>query len=391
MNLPRVPISKVAEVNPRLTSKPQANELVSFVPMAAVSEKTVSIESPIDRPFAEVSKGFTTFQRGDVIIAKITPCFENGKMAHAVDLPRAIGVGSTEFHVLRPKPLLNGAYLFHMLRLPAVRLDGARKMQGAAGQRRVPADFFGSLQIPLPPVDEQKRIAAILDAADALRTKRREALAQLDALLQSTFLTLFGDPVANQMGWKVKPLGDFCKTGTGGTPSRSKIERYYEGGTIPWVKSGELRENIITHTSEHVTATALKETNVKLVPKDAILLALYGATVGRLGILGVGATTNQAVCHIIPNQQSANLTYMFHALSNQVPYLVGRGVGGAQPNISQGIVKALEIPLPPLPLQQKFARIVESVERQKAAQRAHLAELDALFAALQHSAFRGEL
>ena len=209
MILQRVPISEAAKINPRLTSKPQADELVSFVPMAAVSEITVSIESPVDRPFAEVAKGFTPFERGDVIVAKITPCFENGKMAHAVNLPRAIGVGSTEFHVLRPKSSLSGAYLFHMLRLPAVRTDGARKMQGAAGQRRVPADFFASLQIPLPPLAEQKRIARILDAADALRAKRREALAQLDALLQSTFLTLFGDPVTNPMGWEQLPF-DAC-------------------------------------------------------------------------------------------------------------------------------------------------------------------------------------
>lgn len=169
------------------------------------------------------------------------------------------------------------------------------------------------------------------------------------------------------------------------------MERYYEGGTIPWVKSGELRENVITETSEHVTETALKETNVKLVPKNALLLALYGATVGRLGVLGIEATTNQAVCHIIPDPKKTNLTFMFHALSNQVSYLVGRGVGGAQPNISQGIVKTLKIPLPPLPLQRKFAAIVDSIERQKTTQRAHLAELDALFAALQHRAFRGEL
>jgi type I restriction enzyme S subunit len=103
---------------------------------------------------------------------------------------------------------LNGRYLFQLLKRPDVRTEGAGKMKGAAGQRRVPAEFFGSLQIPLPPLDEQKRIAAILDAADALRTKRRESLAQLDALLQSTFLTLFGDPVENPMGWPQSELGD---------------------------------------------------------------------------------------------------------------------------------------------------------------------------------------
>ena len=86
------------------------------------------------------------------------------------------------------------------------------KMKGAAGQRRVPADFFASLQIPLPPLPEQKRIAKILDAADALRAKRRESLAQLDSLLQSTFLDMFGDPVTNPMGWEVKTLGEVEET-----------------------------------------------------------------------------------------------------------------------------------------------------------------------------------
>ena len=247
------------------------------------------------------------------------------------------------------------------------------------------------LQIPLPPLDEQKRIAGILDAADALRAKRREALAQIDTLLQSTFLDMFGDPVTNPMGWDAPPLAHFCKTGTGGTPSRGKMQRYYEGGTMPWVKSGELREEVITSTGEYITETALKETNVKLVPKDALLIALYGATVGRLGILGTQATTNQAVCHIIPNSLRVDLRYMFHSLSNQVSYLVGRGVGGAQPNISQGIIKSLAIPLPPLDLQHRFAAIVKSVEEQKASQRTHLAELDTLFASLQSRAFRGNL
>ena len=197
--------------------------------------------------------------------------------------------------------------------------------------------------------------AGILDAADAVRAKRRQALAQLDTLLQSTFLDMFGDPVTNPMGWKAHPLADICKTGTGGTPSREKMQRYYEGGTIPWVKSGELREEVITSAGEHITEAALRETSVKLVPKDALLLALYGATVGRLGILGIRATTNQAVCHIIPNSLRADFRYMFHSLSNQVSYLVGRGVGGAQPNISQGIIKSLAIPLPPLDLQYRFA------------------------------------
>jgi type I restriction enzyme S subunit len=392
MNLQRVPISKVAEVNPRLTSKPQANELVSFVPMAAVSEKTVSIESPIDRPFAEVSKGFTTFQRGDVIIAKITPCFENGKMAHAVDLPRAIGVGSTEFHVLRPKPSLNGAYLFHMLRLPTVRLDGARKMQGAAGQRRVPADFFGSFQIPLPPLAEQKRIAAILDAADALRTKRREALAQLDALLQSTFLTLFGDPVENPMGWPVVTIGDLLSSTAYGTSTKAHEEEsgfpclrmnnitYAGGWDFTSMKYVDLKPKEVAKNTVHKGQILFNRTNSKeLVGKTAVYRR--DEPMAFAGYLVRGITNGEADAEYI--SAFLNLPQGKAILLGMCKSIVGMA------NINAQEFKSISLPKPPLTLQRRFAAIVESAERQKAAQRAHLAELDALFAALQHRAFRG--
>ena len=279
-------------------------------------------------------------------------------------------------------------YLYRVIQ--ARKKDLIGKSVGGA-QPNISQKIIRELQIPLPPLDEQKRIAGILDAADALRGKRRESLAKLDDLLQSTFLDMFGDPVTNPKGWEVSLLSDFCKTGSGGTPSRKKMKSYYEGGTIPWVKSGELRENVIIETGEHITEEALKESNVKLVPKGALLLALYGATVGRLGILGITATTNQAVCHIIPDPVKSDMIYMFHALSNQVPYLIGRGVGGAQPNISQGIVKSLKLPIPPLDLQQRFAEIVSSVEEQKAKMRKHLEQLDDLFGSLQQRAFRGDL
>ena len=178
--------------------------------------------------------------------------------------------------------------------------------------------------------------------------------------------------------WKTVRLSEFCRTGTGGTPSRGNLEHYYEGGTIPWVKSGELREAVINKTEEHVTEAALEETNVKIVPAGALLLAMYGATVGRLGILGVEATTNQAVCHIIPDPREADVRFMFHALSNQVPTLIARSVGGAQPNISQGIIKDLKLSLPPLPEQRRVAAVLDKAEVLRAKRRSTLTQLDTL-------------
>ena len=179
-------------------------------------------------------------------------------------------------------------------------------------------------------------------------------------------------------GVKTTRLSDFCATGSGGTPSRSKLERYYEGGTIPWIKSGELRESVITCAEEYVTDVALKESSIKLVPTGAILLAMYGATVGRLGILGIEATTNQAVCHIVPDPTIAATRYVYHALSSQVPNLISMGVGGAQPNINQGIIKGLAIPLPPLPEQCRIAAILDQADVLRAKRREALAQLDSL-------------
>ena len=364
---------------------------------AVVCMRTKNVQATLDAsdliavPSRLVKNPEKMLSTGDILISSANSWNLVGKCCQVPQLQYPSTAGGF-ISILRPKTeKLESSYLYRWFSWGKIQ----RTLRSFGNQTTNISNLDHKktleLQIQLPPLAEQKRIARILDAADALRAKRREALAQLDTLLQSTFLDMFGDPVANPMGWVAPPLADFCTTGTGGTPSRGKMQRYYEGGTIPWVKSGELREEVITSTGERITETALKETHVKLVPKDALLLALYGATVGRLGILGIQATTNQAVCHIIPNSLRVDLRYMFHSLLNQVSYLVGRGVGGAQPNISQGIIKSLAIPLPPLDLQHHFAAIVQSVEQQKTSQRAHRAELDTLFASLQSRAFQGDL
>ncbi|HZH17250.1 MAG TPA: restriction endonuclease subunit S [Archangium sp.] len=173
-------------------------------------------------------------------------------------------------------------------------------------------------------------------------------------------------------------IAEFCATGTGGTPPRDQVERYYEGGTIPWVKSGELREAVITDTEERITRAALDETSIKLVPSGALLLAMYGATVGRVGILGVPATTNQAVCHIIPDPKVSDVRYLFHAFRARISHLLSRRVGGAQPNISQGIVRDFVVPLPPLVEQRQTAGVLDRAEVLRAMRCAAISQLENL-------------
>ena len=158
--------------------------------------------------------------------------------------------------------------------------------------------------------------------------------------------------------WQVKKLGEVCTTTSGGTPSRGN-KRYYDGN-IPWVKSGELNKGLIKDTEEKISEEAIKNSSAKIFPKGTLLIALYGATIGKLAFLGVDAATNQAVCGIYKNEK-IDSNYLYYYLFSKKPSLVKQGIGGAQPNISQGILKNLELPIPPLPEQQLIVSKIEEL------------------------------
>lgn len=175
------PLGDVAEINPRrLEMEPTDSELVSFVPMPAVEAGTGRLDPTATRSWGEVKRGHTRFQNGDLLVAKITPCMENGKFALATGLRGGVGAGSTEFHVVRPTGGIQGRYLLHLLLQESVRREARAAMQGAAGQLRVPVGFLESVVVPLAPLAEQARIVAALDqhltrldaAVEALRRVR---------------------------------------------------------------------------------------------------------------------------------------------------------------------------------------------------------------------------
>lgn len=158
-------------------------------------------------------------------------------------------------------------------------------------------------------------------------------------------------------GWVECQLGEVFETSSGGTPKRGNPE-YYQNGTIPWLKSGELNNSIIYSAEEFITGKGLNNSSAKIFPRGSLLIALYGATVGKLGILDFDSATNQAVCCIYQNTYY-DRDFLFYYLLLKKEYLVNQGKGGAQPNISQEIVKSLLIPFPPLNEQR---RIVEKIE-----------------------------
>jgi len=174
-------------------------------------------------------------------------------------------------------------------------------------------------------------------------------------------------------GWDWTTIGQVASTLSGGTPDRA-VPKYYKGD-IPWLKSGELEDNLVTEVEEHITAEGLKHSSAKVFPKNTVVVALYGATVGKTAILGLDTSTNQAICAVVPRAEVFSPKYMFYWLQSQRQTLLGKRAGGAQPNINQSIVQNLPFPLAPFAEQQ---RIVAEIEKQ-------LTRLDAGVAGLNHA------
>lgn len=158
--------------------------------------------------------------------------------------------------------------------------------------------------------------------------------------------------------WRKLRIGEFAHTTSGGTPSRSKPEYY--GGDIPWVKSGDLNDGQLSQVDEYISNLGLKNSSAKLFLPGTVLIALYGATIGRLSILQIEAATNQAVCGItVP--EDVNNKYLFYYLLSIRERLIKQGKGGAQPNISQGVVKDIEVPLPNMDQQKLIVAKIEEL------------------------------
>jgi restriction endonuclease S subunit len=176
--------------------------------------------------------------------------------------------------------------------------------------------------------------------------------------------------------WPTVKLGDVCITTSGGTPKRG-VGEYY-GGEIAWVKSGELHCDLVTITEETLTSEGINNSSAKLMPKGTVLLAMYGATIGAVSVLGIEAATNQAICCLKPNVQKLYPKFLVHFLKASKDKLINYAVGGAQPNINQDIIRNLQIQLPPLAEQQRIAAILDKAEEINRKREQAIVKLDEL-------------
>ena len=250
---------------------------------------------------------------------------------------------------------------------------------------------FGKYQIPIPPLPQQEKIVKVLDISSALIEKQKLLLQNYDLFLKSKFIEMFGNPIKNPMGWEVEKLGNITKIQTGKTPSRKNFD-YWNNGTVNWAKTTEVNQIILTDTEEQITDLAVKECNMIFFPKNTILIAMYGQgkTRGKVVLLGVPTTINQAFGAILKNE-SFNTLFLLKLLDYLYETIRDLGRGGNQENLNLDIVRGIKVILPPITLQNKFASIVEKTEIIKTKETKKLEHLQTLHKSLMDKAFKGEI
>ncbi|MGI8554424.1 MAG: restriction endonuclease subunit S [Dehalococcoidia bacterium] len=393
-----VRVSDVTSLNPRRSVTGLLPETeVSFVPMPAVSELTASIEAPEVRTLRQVQSGYTPFENGDVLFAKITPCMENGKVALAAGLKNGVGFGSTEFHVLRANGSVLPRFVYYFVRQPSFRLAARQRMQGAAGQQRVPAEFLASYPIPVPPLYEQRRIVEILDKAETLRRKRAEANAKADRILPALFIKMFGDPATNPMGWPEVSMQELFEDspiyGTMIPPNAANGE---------WL---DLRVANIQNGKLDLSSRKYVDLPVELVPrfrlKDGdLLLARAIGSLDHLGKCFIAYpmaekwTFDSHLMRVRLRQDRVlpeTIVGFLTSTAGRRSFLGNTRRSAVQFNINTKEFGAIRLPLPPIAVQQLFAVRVSELRLLLLQQVESQQRLDSLFDVLLHRAFSGEL
>jgi type I restriction enzyme S subunit len=375
------PLRKVAPpVTAHIAFTP--DERVWQLSLDQIESETGEIVGKRYAPVSDAGTSTFSFDTGNVLYSKLRPYLNK------VAIPDEAGIATTELIPLRPDTkTLNARFLAYYLRSP-VFVNLASHHVAGAKMPRVVMDWFWEHEAPIPASKEQIRIVELLDEADRLRRLRRVADAKAARILPVLFLNMFGDPATNPNAWPVKKLGLIADTSSGGTPD-TKRDEYY-GGHIPWVKSGELACRTISKTEETISEAGLLNSSAKWVEPGTILVAMYGATVGQVAKLAIRAATNQAVC-AVKAMGEVQPGYLIELLRLSKPIFLVRRVGGAQPNISQQIVRDLEVPIPPCDLQVTFSNMAIEVEKAiEVASRAS-EQLESLFRTLMQRAFSGQL
>ena len=338
--------------------------IISFIPMAAIDERAGIIAVHTERHLAEVSKGYTSFENGDILFAKITPCMENGKVALARNLANGIGRGSTEFYVLRPGKRVLGEYIYHFVRQPRFREEAKKSFTGTAGQQRVSKTFMQNAPIPLPPLDEQRRIVSILNRAAKIERLQKQAQERLREFIPALFIKMFGDPIENPMGWERATLGELSQIQGGLQVTRKRKMHPLE---TPYLRvANVLRNRLDLREVKSMRVNEKELTHVQLMRGDLLIVEGHGnpSEIGRMAIWDGsidGCVHQNHLIRVRPNPEtlSPQFTCAFLNSSSGRQHLLRSGKTTSGLNtISVSDVKSCTLFTPPIDLQWQFTEFV---------------------------------
>jgi type I restriction enzyme S subunit len=282
---------------------------------------------------------------------------------------------------------LHVRYLFYFLARYVERL---RAMSIGGVIKYIKLDYLTEAKIPLPDVQEQRRIAEVLDRAEGLRAKRRATLAQLDILTQSIFLDLFGDPATNPKGFPVATIGEIGTVITGNTPSREKPE--YFGTAIEWIKSDNINTPHYYLTQATEGLSEMGKSVARTAPPNSILVTCIAGSpdcIGNAAMTDREVAFNQQINALVPHKAEPHFIYAQLRVGKRL--IRKASTDGMKDMVTKSRFEKILLPSPPIALQHDFARQIVAVEKAKAKNGVFVSGLDSLFSSLQHRAFRGEL
>lgn len=330
---------------------------------------------PIIDQGQEMVAGFTDLEDGLLDVVPAIVFGDHTRIIKYVDCPFFLGADGVK--VLRSKvPNANYRYLYYALKNAKIPNTGYNRHY----------KWLKELEIEYPPIDQQVKTVKVLDKVESMIYNRQNQLQKLDELVKARFVEMFGG-IHDSSLYPYVPVKELTHVISGGTPSRDVLE-YWRDGTIPWVKTTELQNKIITEVDEHITSKGLAASSAKIVPPNTTLIAMYGQgkTRGMTGYLGISASTNQACACILPSPE-INSVYIWKYFELSYDKLRNMAKGGNQPNLNGNMIKNFPVLVPPIKRQEEYVQFVNQVDKSKVAVQKSLDEAQLLFDSLMQHYF----
>lgn len=379
----KMKLKEICEINPKTREIDDDTE-VSFVPMSSVSEDG-KIDTSDIRSYQDVKKGYTVFQEGDVLFAKITPCMENGKGAIAYGLMNGKGCGSSEFHVLRPnKDVATAEWIYYLTAWEWFRNEAEKHMTGSAGQKRVPKAYLENYVVNVPSLEEQKKQTKVLVQLQQIIDDRKKELICLDDLIKARFVELFESSELSDET-TIEAVTEQVKVGFVGT-----CEKYYtdESG-VPMLRTGNITEKgIDLKDLKYVTREFHEKNKKSQIHTGDLLIARHGSN-GQANVYsGPEAQCLNAVV-IVPNQSIASSIFLAGLLNApMVKEQIERTlVGSTQRVVNTKSIANLKVRVPSTVVQRQYEEFVKQTDKSKVAVQKALEETQILFDSLMQDYF----